>query len=40
MRSAMYVALTMYAGVAMAAPAAKDYYGTLEPFAARRCTSW
>ncbi len=34
MRSAMYVALTMYAGAAMAAPAAKDYYGTLEPFAA------
>lgn len=34
MRSAMYVALTMYAGAATAAPAAKDYYGTLEPFAA------
>nr|WP_283161571.1 alpha-amylase family glycosyl hydrolase [Xanthomonas nasturtii] len=34
MRSAMYVALTMYAGVAIAAPASKNYYGTLEPFAA------
>lgn len=40
MRSAMYVALTMYAGVAMAAPAAKDYYGTLSRSPPRRCTSW